>query len=274
MSHLRSPASKRVAVVVSLTGAAIILCIGGAIAIAAPKFMRFQGRGAQSECKMNLKQLALAQRRLFAESKRYTEKLSELDAELEPRDRYLYALGPRDFVPAKDGAEPKEVLMKALPSGVVPGVVGVCPQCTVTIVCVGAREPVLHDVWRVTLGPLDDSFQFENVRDVCRSTGSTAPAMPGRPCGAFIACTTRSNTSTGWPRIGNTRSTGSRASWCSTCQRSRSGFGSSSSAPSSCSAGCGRSSSTPTCACRWARCGGCAVLPRCTPGTTPGTRGR
>jgi type II secretory pathway pseudopilin PulG len=164
MSQPKSPASKSVAVVVSLSGAAIILCIGGAIAIAAPKFMKFQPRAAQSECKLNLKQLAAAQRALFADSQHYTEKLSELDVTLEQHNRYLYALGPRDFVTAKDGAEPAEVLMKALPAGVVPGVSGVCPQCTVTLVCVGAREPVLHDVWAVTVRPTGDSLELQNVR--------------------------------------------------------------------------------------------------------------
>lgn len=165
MSQPRSSASKRIALAVSLTGAALILFVFGAVTIAAPKFMRFQGRSAQSECKANLKQLAAAERRLFAESKRYTEKLSELDTQLEAHGRYLYASGPRDLVTAEGSAEPAEVLMKALPAGVVPGVVGVCPACSVTLVCVGAREPVLHDVWRVTVGPLDDSYEIENVHN-------------------------------------------------------------------------------------------------------------
>lgn len=161
MNEPRSKGTKSAALVVSGIGVAIILCVVGVTAIAAPKFMRFQNRSMQSECKAQLRGIATAERAYYAEFDRYSPKLSEVGFAVEPGNRYQYRLGtgpigeeaigvdaqkvPGAQAAAYDAALPAELRAKL-------GVKGTCPDCELTATCVGnVDSDDALDVWSVTL---------------------------------------------------------------------------------------------------------------------------
>jgi type IV pilus assembly protein PilA len=169
----RSSRAKATALVVSGIGVAIILSIGGVVAISAPKFMRFQDRSRQSEGKVRLKAIVTSERALYGEYDRYSPKPTELGLALEKGNRYHCRLGPG---PASEETLPAD---PALTSGLAPerfdeaipgavreklGVQGTCPACELTAVCVGNIDSdQTMDVWSVTLGYRQEGQAFTSV---------------------------------------------------------------------------------------------------------------
>ena len=161
MNEARSKGSKSVALLVSGLGVAIILCVVGVTAIAAPKFMRFQNRSMQSECKAQLRAIVTAERAYFGEYDRFSSKLSEVGFSVEPGNRYQYRLGTGPFgeeaigvdaqkVPGAKSADYDAALPAELRAKL--GVKGTCPQCELTVTCVGnVDSDDAYDVWSVTL---------------------------------------------------------------------------------------------------------------------------
>lgn len=154
--------AKSVALMVSGLGVAIILCIAGVTAIAAPKFMRFQDRSSQGECKSQLKAISTAERAYYAEFDRYSSKFSDIGFGVEKGNRYQYRIGSGalgeeaisvdtqkhpDSVPvALDAAIPAALHAKL-------GVTGTCPECELTATCVGnVDSDDTLDVWSITVG--------------------------------------------------------------------------------------------------------------------------
>ncbi len=117
MNEPKSNGAKSVALIVSGIGCAIILCLGGVSAIAAPKFMRFQDRSMQSECKSQLKAISTAERAYYADFDRYSSKLSDLGLIVEKGNRYQYRVGPGPFgeeaIPVDSGKVPGATLSGA-----------------------------------------------------------------------------------------------------------------------------------------------------------------
>src|SRR4051812_44469821 len=89
----RSKGTKSVAVMVSLVGLGLVVCLVGVATIAAPKFMRFQDRSIQSECRSRLRAIATAERAYYGEFDRYSPKLADIGFQVEKRNRYQYRLG-------------------------------------------------------------------------------------------------------------------------------------------------------------------------------------
>lgn len=120
----RSGGAKSAAVLVSGIGVAIILCIAGVTAIAAPKFMRFQDRSQQSECRSQLKAIATAERAYYAEHDQYSAELSAMDVIIRPGSQYRYTVALK----------------------------GSCPSCEVTAGCEGNLDSDdTLDQWKVTV---------------------------------------------------------------------------------------------------------------------------
>lgn len=159
MNEPRSKGAKSVAVMVSAGAAVLILCLAGVAAISAPKFMRFQDRSRQSECKGQLRALATAERAFFAEHDRYTTKPAELGYSPEPGNRYQYRLGPLpDEAISVDTRKHPDAVPALLDAAIPPGVqakLGLqgCPACELTVTCAGNvdDDPAI-DVWSITLG--------------------------------------------------------------------------------------------------------------------------
>ncbi|MDP1825915.1 MAG: pilin [Archangium sp.] len=173
MSEPRGKGTKAVAVVLSGVGVAIILCIGGVVAIAAPKFMRFQDRSWQSECKSNLRSIATAERAFYEEHARFSPKYAEVGFLPEKGNRYQYRLGPGalgdEAFPVDTTRSPDAVpalLDAALPPALQAklGVKGTCPECELTASCAGNldSDDVL-DVWSITVGFQKDGEGYSSV---------------------------------------------------------------------------------------------------------------
>ncbi|MFT3710586.1 MAG: pilin [Archangium sp.] len=150
------PAKKSmpVAVIILIVLGVVCCPIGGLAAIAVPNFIRFQARSKQSECKMNLKSAFIAQKSYFGEKDTYGEDPTEIGFSPEKGTRYLYVLGPgSEIAPSNATAKtPVGQLRAAIPSDVVPGVEGECPEkCNATVVCVGNIDnDDTIDVWSIS----------------------------------------------------------------------------------------------------------------------------
>jgi type II secretory pathway pseudopilin PulG len=75
----------------------ILLPIQAALAI--PSFIRFQARSKQSECKVNLKALAAAQRGFRATKGQYATTFEDLGFTVPRGNRYAYLLSETEFIP-------------------------------------------------------------------------------------------------------------------------------------------------------------------------------
>jgi type II secretory pathway pseudopilin PulG len=161
MTEPKSKGARSVALMVSIGATVLILCLAGVAAISAPKFMRFQDRSRQSECKAQLRAVAVAEQALYAENQRYTTRWAELNLSVEKGNRYQYRVGPGPLAeeglsvdvlahpaptpPELDDAIPREVRAEL-------GLKGTCPACVLTASCVGNLDDDLTlDVWSVTL---------------------------------------------------------------------------------------------------------------------------
>ena len=79
---------------------ALVPIVGIEAAIAIPNFIRFQTRAKQSECKVNLKSMLVAQRAFRSENGRWAVSFDELDFRPEKRNRYSYFLSEKALFPA------------------------------------------------------------------------------------------------------------------------------------------------------------------------------
>lgn len=170
MNEPRSKGTKSAAVLVSAIGAAIILCVVGVTAIAAPKFMRFQNRSMQSECKSQLRAIATAERAYYADFDRYSPRLSEVGFSVDPGNRYQYRLGTGPIGEEAIGVDAQRVpgAQSATYDAALPaelraklGLKGTCPDCELTAACVGNLDSDdAYDVWSVTVSAQKDGERF------------------------------------------------------------------------------------------------------------------
>lgn len=163
-----SKTRKPVAVVISVAGALLVLCLAGSAMVAAPKFMRFQERSQQSECRAQLRALATAERAYFEESKRFTVKLADLGSVVTPSSRFLYRVGPGPL--AEEGVATRsgdaEQLDAALPREVRErlGLKGTCPTCELTMLCAANLDSdETLDVWIITVMGTPDGSSATQV---------------------------------------------------------------------------------------------------------------
>ncbi len=173
----KSLASKVAAVAISGTGVLLILGLADVAAISAPKFMRFQDRSRQSECKTNLRALAAAEADYFGHHGRYSQKVGELRFSLEKHNRYQYRLGPgpltEEGFAADTAAYPdlpgSDAIDSAIPSRVRTklGVQGTCPDCEFTAVCVGNIDSdSTFDIWSITVSSATGGYPGELTHHV------------------------------------------------------------------------------------------------------------
>ena len=118
MSDPPSEGTRWVAVVVSCIGLAFVVCGLGAVTIAAPKFMRFQDRSMQSECKWQLRAISIAERASYAEFDRYSPKLADVNISVEKGNRYQDRLGPGPIGEEAIGVETTKRGVRAADHGV------------------------------------------------------------------------------------------------------------------------------------------------------------
>jgi type IV pilus assembly protein PilA len=194
-----SNSTKLILIIVAAVAAVpvVVAIIGILAAIAIPNFIRFQARSKQSECKTNLKAFATASRSYFYEHDQYTPVLSDLGFKPERGNRYAYFAGPgtqEDRSKAVATGAPgdtqigmdlfryagsKPITMRDVPAtlagGVVPGVSGTCPDCTIVAVCAGTVDnDATLDVWSVSMtdrhGPhgeaIPPGIPFNDINDV------------------------------------------------------------------------------------------------------------
>lgn len=161
---------KGLAIAALVIPVALLPVIGILAAIAIPNFIRFQSRAKQSECKSNLKAAFVAEKSLFAERDAYSVHLAELGFLPERGNRYLYLFnargpvlepgGPVDATHVGVGPDTARhpdanaiTYRGQLPADLDAelGVHGDCPDCDVTIACVGNidNDDTL-DVWSVS----------------------------------------------------------------------------------------------------------------------------
>jgi type IV pilus assembly protein PilA len=150
-------------------------CLGVLAAIAVPNFLKFQARAKQAECKANLKTAFTAQQGYFAENEAYTESLAELNWMPERGNRYAYFFGTEGEVQERTAEAPpvanpvgvgvdlaKFGASAAIPNdpdlvGIPYGVTGTCPQCEITLVCVGnVDNDSTLDAWVISSAELTD----------------------------------------------------------------------------------------------------------------------
>lgn len=173
MTEPRSKGARSVALMVSIGAAVLILCLAGVAAISAPKFMRFQDRARQSECKVQLRAVAMAERAFYEEHQRYTTKWAELGLTVEKGNRYQYRIGPgvlsEDGFPVDTAAHPAPTppeLDDGIPREVRAelGLRGQCPACVLTASCVGnLDDDYTLDAWSVTLGSQGDDGGYSST---------------------------------------------------------------------------------------------------------------
>lgn len=161
---------KSLAIAALVIPVALLPVIGVLAAIAIPNFIRYQSRARQSECKSNLKAAFVAEKAYYAEADRYSVHVAEVGFLPERGNRYLYlfdtqgpVLGPGGSVdPGHVGVGPDSqrhpqanlaAFRAASPAdvGAQLGVQGDCPDCDVTIACVGDIDnDATLDVWSVS----------------------------------------------------------------------------------------------------------------------------
>lgn len=140
----------------AVSGAGLLIFVG----LFLPNFKRYQLRIKQVECRETLVSLHAAQARLYAQDKRYTTKLSELDWK-PSRGRSIIRLSGEgaldDVGQAADEARLSSVQVKELDQAVpklVRGEVGIhgeCPACSVTMMCASQLDGDPEaDVWTIS----------------------------------------------------------------------------------------------------------------------------
>lgn len=154
-------ATRRVPAIVSLVMLLLAVPVWGILAaIAIPNFIRFQARSKQSECKTNLKAAYVAERAYFAEHDHYSVDPREVGFSPERKNRYLYRFdshGPVSRVGVEPDPSVQPMSASALDEGVtpelrdLPGLRGHCPDCSLTVVCVGNIDNDEGlDVWSIS----------------------------------------------------------------------------------------------------------------------------
>lgn len=139
----------------AVSGAGLLIFVG----LFLPNFKKAHLRVKQLECRDTLTSLYAAQARLYAQEKRYTAKLAELDWK-PPRGHQLIRLGEgpleevgQGFDEAKFPALSSKAVDEAIPklvSGAL-GVRGECPACSVTMACATQLDSdATADVWTVS----------------------------------------------------------------------------------------------------------------------------
>jgi type IV pilus assembly protein PilA len=154
----------------------LLSCALFGVLVVLPSYNKFIKRSRQSECFSTLQSLYRAQRAFYADNSRYTDQLEELGSmvRVERPNRYAYFLSARG--PFVDRSRAQEVrpldatgiladtyrheelptvssgsALPPLAGNVQAGLAGTCPDCSITLVCVGDvdRDPTL-DVWSVS----------------------------------------------------------------------------------------------------------------------------
>lgn len=159
-------------IILVVVGVLGLCCVIGTVAaIAIPNFVKFNSRAKQSEAKVNLKSIFVAEKAFFADQDRYSESIAEIGWSPERGNRYLYALSADGDLLTPGGTATKDttgVLADSakhvelnnddLEKGVPPelwkevGLSGTCPDdCGITAV---AASNIDHDsvidVWSVS----------------------------------------------------------------------------------------------------------------------------
>jgi type IV pilus assembly protein PilA len=157
-----------------IIGAAFVfLCCPGVLAaIAIPNFIRFQSRAKQAECNANLRSFYVAAR-VAQEEGNAQKDLLKMGFSPERGNRYAYILGPGPMEdrsgPQAAGTQGAEAIgvdtfknvkdrpltFKDLPPDVASqvGISGVCPDCSLTMACVGNVDRDASDspdVWSIS----------------------------------------------------------------------------------------------------------------------------
>ncbi len=139
----------------AVSGAGLLIFVG----LFLPNFKRYQQRVKQVECRETLVSLHAAQARLYAQEKRYTTKLAELDWK-PPRGRSIIRLAAEgaleEFGQGVDAArssvsanEIDEAVPKLVRGEV--GIHGECPACSVTMLCASQLDGDPEaDVWTIS----------------------------------------------------------------------------------------------------------------------------
>lgn len=148
-------------------------CCGLPLAATLPGYMKFQPRAKQGECRSNLKGFFTAEKSYFYEKDTYSPLVQTVGFVPERGNRYLY-LGSREGT-VEDRSAPKAVSSATdvgfgvdvfkfpgmglgreqvppfLAGGVRLGFTGKCPECEMTMACVGNidRDDTL-DVWSIS----------------------------------------------------------------------------------------------------------------------------
>jgi type IV pilus assembly protein PilA len=133
--------------IVSLVLTLMAVPIWGVVAaVAIPAFFGYHGHSTQSECKTYLKSAFVAEKSYYAEKDRYSTNPVDVGFGVEKGNRYLYRFAPerplQEVGVAPDPAKvhvTAEELESALPPNLrgITGVRGTCPDCDITVVCVG-----------------------------------------------------------------------------------------------------------------------------------------
>lgn len=161
-------ARKGLAIAALVIPLALLPVVGILAAIAIPNFIRFQARSKQAECKTYLKAAFTGEKSWYAEHDTYSPVIGNVGFVPERGNRYLYLFDLEGDV--LDPAHPKkgefvgvgpdtqryanadaEQYRAALPLGVEVGLKGQCPDCSITVACVGnVDNDATLDVWSVS----------------------------------------------------------------------------------------------------------------------------
>jgi type II secretory pathway pseudopilin PulG len=129
------------AIIVGLTWG-LVATVGILAAIAIPNFIKYQARSKQSECKMSLRTAYTAEQMYLTEHKAFATKGEAIGFVAPPNARYQYFFGDQ-----------KERVPEQLPANLRAelGVQGACPDCSITIACVGNVDgDEALDVWSIS----------------------------------------------------------------------------------------------------------------------------
>ncbi|WP_375758360.1 pilin [Corallococcus exercitus] len=148
------------------TAALIVSClgfffIGIQAAIVIPNFIKFQARSKQAECKANLQSVFLSARTRMLEEQPLDD-FQALGFEPGPRNRYAYVLAmPEAVIPVAGSfpaLDPEEIQTALARAEVEPGVQGQCPDCALTVACVGnVDNDATLDVWSISTANRTDA---------------------------------------------------------------------------------------------------------------------
>lgn len=172
-------------------------CLGIVTAIAIPNFIKFQARSKQGECKAHLKSWFTLERAYMNDHRKYSPFVHEVGFNPEPGNRYAYLAAaeglledrsrPAPVTHAQDigidvdlsrhplAAPYRNTRLPELEGGVSPGITGTCPDCDITLVCIGNidGDPDL-DVWSISTRdrtardgtPIPSGIPYNDVNDL------------------------------------------------------------------------------------------------------------